>query len=178
GRRPGTARAGDRRGARPRPPRPRGFGRCRAAPPLGARWQRWPSAARLSRAPGRPLPRDQPVAGVRSPGRLLYSAAVSRANRRRATSPVTAPAPPPRPVVGAPGATGGERHISWRHCLIGLVIGELVLLLVSNGGLALANVAFGSTDRIDGGITGMGTFVAVILGGFVAARLAGRWGVY
>ena len=81
-------------------------------------------------------------------------------------------------MVGAPGATGGERHISWRHCLIGLVIGELVLLLVSNGGLALANVAFGSTDRIDGGITGMGTFVAVILGGFVAARLAGRWGVY
>lgn len=52
-------------------------------------------------------------------------------------------------------------------------------MVLTNGGLDLANWAFGGLgDRVDGGIVGVSTFVAVIVGGFVAARLAGRWGIY
>jgi len=83
------------------------------------------------------------------------------------------------PVSGAPGASDGERHISWRHCLIGWIAGEAVLLVTANLALAVANRYFGGTgDSVDGGIVGVSTFVAVIIGGFIAARLAGRWGVY
>ena len=42
----------------------------------------------------------------------------------------------------------------------------------------LANALFGPTEKLDGGIVGVGSFLAVIAGGFVAARLAGRWGLY
>ncbi|HEV3123105.1 MAG TPA: hypothetical protein VG266_00840 [Candidatus Dormibacteraeota bacterium] len=121
---------------------------------------------------------------------------MSRANRRRAaTSTASAsggatvatvapehsvkPArPTPRPTSGAPGAADAGGHISWRHCLIGWVVGEALLLLIANVGLDLANAAFGGTDRADGGIVGVASFVAVIVGGFVAARLAGQWGMY
>jgi hypothetical protein len=114
---------------------------------------------------------------------------MSRANRRRdaagparaATDPATAPgtvATERRPIAGAPGASDAGNHIAWRACLAGLVLGELVLLVLTNGGLDLASAVFGPTERLDGGIVGVGSFLAVILGGFAAARLAGRWGLY
>ena len=94
---------------------------------------------------------------------------------------IEAPRPPAerRPVPGAPGAGDGGRHISWRHCLLGWIVGEVVLLVTANAALAVANRFFGGTgDRVDGGIVGVATFIAVIVGGFIAARLAGRWGIY
>jgi hypothetical protein len=114
---------------------------------------------------------------------------MSRASRRRdavrparvAADARTAPAAVAgerRPVAGAPGASDAGNHIAWRACLAGLLLGELVLLVLTNAGLDLANAAFGPTERLDGGIIGVGSFVAVILGGFCAARLAGRWGLY
>lgn len=71
-------------------------------------------------------------------------------------------------------------RIHWRGVGIGLVAGQLALLVLTNGGIDLANYAFGSTTtgRVDGGIVGMSTFVAVIIGGVVAARIAGRGGVW
>jgi hypothetical protein len=77
-------------------------------------------------------------------------------------------------------ARAGVRTISWRHCAIGLVAGEAVLLLSSNLGLLIANVAFGPSgqEHADGGIVGVSTLVAVIFGGWLAARLAGRFGLY
>jgi hypothetical protein len=83
-----------------------------------------------------------------------------------------------RPLAGAPGVDDGTRHISWRHCFVGWLVGEALLLLIANGGLDLANAAFGGTESADGGIVGVSSFVAVIVGGFVAARLAGQWGMY
>jgi hypothetical protein len=62
--------------------------------------------------------------------------------------------------------------------LVGWLVGEAALLLLTNGGLDLANFLFGGTDKIDGGVVGVTSFLAVILGGYVAARLAGRWGLY
>jgi hypothetical protein len=78
----------------------------------------------------------------------------------------------------APAATYSGRTISWRHCLIGLVAGELALLLISNVALIATNRAFGSAGSIDGGVVGVSTLVAVIFGGWLAARLAGRFGLY
>ena len=76
------------------------------------------------------------------------------------------------PVSGAPGASDGERHISWRHCLIGWIAGEAVLLVTANLALAVANRYFGGTgDSVDGGIVGVSTFVAVIIGGFIVASI-------
>ena len=115
---------------------------------------------------------------------------MSRENRRKAatagqgSSPAgggTATVEAPRPVAprpAAPGESGGS--VSWRHCLVGLVAGELVLLVLSDGGLALANAAFGSNtgNKLDGGIVGMATFLGVLAGAFLAARLAGRFELY
>lgn len=90
----------------------------------------------------------------------------------------------PRPPVGEQPRqdaddAGDERHISWRHCLIGWVIGEAILLIVSNAALDVSNALFGGTgSRADGGIVGVSSFLAVIAGGYIAARLAGRWGIY
>lgn len=108
---------------------------------------------------------------------------MSRENRRRnASRPLTAPPTPRpeprRPVSGAPGASDAQRHIVWRACLVGLLAGEAVLLVLSDGGLALANFAFGTAGRIDGGIVGVASLVGTVAGGFVAARMAGRWGVW
>jgi hypothetical protein len=106
---------------------------------------------------------------------------MSRANRRRDaarpahTAVVT---PERRPIAGAPGASDSGNHIAWRACLAGLLLGEVVLLVLTNGGLDLANALFGPTEKLDGGIVGVGSFLAVIAGGFFAARLAGRWGLY
>jgi hypothetical protein len=68
--------------------------------------------------------------------------------------------------------------ISWRHCLLGLLVGEVALLVISNVGLIATNAAFGSTSTLDGGVVGVSTLLAVILGGYLAARLAGRAGLY
>jgi hypothetical protein len=110
---------------------------------------------------------------------------MSRANRRRdAAGPARAAADAAtvaterRPIAGAPGASDAGNHIAWRACFAGLLLGEVVLLVLTNGGLDLASALFGPTERLDGGIVGVGSFLAVILGGFAAARLAGRWGLY
>jgi hypothetical protein len=70
------------------------------------------------------------------------------------------------------------RTISWRHCLIGVVAGEVALLVISNVGLIATNAAFGGTSNIDGGVVGVSTLLAVIFGGWLAATLAGRFGLY
>ncbi len=83
-----------------------------------------------------------------------------------------------RPTNNAPAAVSTGHMISWRHCLLGLFVGELTLLVLSNVGLIATNAAFGSTGTIDGGVVGVSTLLAVILGGWLAARLAGRAGMY
>jgi hypothetical protein len=82
---------------------------------------------------------------------------------------------------GAAAAVDAERgQISWRSCAVGLAAGELLLFVLSNVGLGVANAAFGSAgfQSADGGIVGVSTFLAVLLGGYLAARLAGRFGLY
>ena len=81
------------------------------------------------------------------------------------------PQPPPQPA--------DERiRISWRHCLLGWLVGEAVLLLLTNGALDGANAAFGGTDKVDGGIVGICSFLSVMLGAYIAARLAGHQGIF
>lgn len=95
----------------------------------------------------------------------------SRGTPRRSATVAVAPTGPD--VVGAT-----SRAISWRHCLLGVLVGEVLLLVLTNGGLAAANAAFGSAGTIDGGIVGVATLLAVVAGGYLAARLAGRFGLY
>jgi hypothetical protein len=97
----------------------------------------------------------------------------TRSPKRRQTSASTGSRRAPAP---APVSTG--RTISWRHCLIGLFVGEIALLVLSNVGLIATNAAFGSPASIDGGVVGVSTLLAVIFGGWLAARLAGRFGLY
>jgi hypothetical protein len=70
-----------------------------------------------------------------------------------------------------------SRLISWRRCLLGLVAGEVLLFLLVNVALFLTNLWFGSAGTgnvaVDGGIVGVATLVAVIVGGYLAARLTG-----
>lgn len=63
---------------------------------------------------------------------------------------------------------------------MGWVAGELLLLVLSNVALGAANAAFGPAgfQAVDGGVVGVSTFLAVLVGGFIAARLAGRFGLY
>lgn len=70
--------------------------------------------------------------------------------------------------------------IAWGWCLVGLVAGEALLLLLSNLGNLVANKAFGSSgaSAADGGIVGVSTLIAVIVGGYLAARKAGRQGLF
>lgn len=113
---------------------------------------------------------------------------MSRENRRKAASGGTGLLDAPRPVASRPEPhkaqrepdTAGRGSISWRHCLVGLLVGEVLLLVLSDGGLALANFAFGSDgrDKLDGGIVGMATFLAVLTGAYIAARLARRMELY
>jgi hypothetical protein len=108
---------------------------------------------------------------------------MSRENRRRAAT-TGSTATLPRPVAPAPAAQrdepGQRGTVSWRHVLLGIVAGELVLLILSDGGLALANAAFGSTtgNNVDGGIVGVASFLAVLFGGYLAGRMARRWELY
>ena len=73
---------------------------------------------------------------------------------------------------------------SWHKYVLGfaagLVCGEAVLLLLSNVGSLVANAAFGPSggQNIDGGIVGVATLIAVMFGGWLAARLVGRQGLY
>jgi hypothetical protein len=113
---------------------------------------------------------------------------VSRENRRRSTAPATAPAGPataPAPrrddteEARDPRAGFAMPRVSLRAVFIGLLVGQFLLLLLTNGSVDAANAAFGSSgDRIDGGIVGTTSFIAVITGGFVAARSAGYGGVW
>lgn len=110
---------------------------------------------------------------------------MSRENRRKVAAAggaatLEAPPPPRRPQAAATPAEAAGGTVSWRHCLLGLAVGEVVLLLLSDGGLALANLAFGSNGRntLDGGIVGMATFLAVLAGAYLAARTAGRFELY
>ena len=97
----------------------------------------------------------------------------TRAPKRRQTSASTSSRPAP-----APTAVYSGRTISWRHCLLGLLVGEIALLVISNVALIATNAAFGSSGNIDGGVVGVSTLLAVILGGWLAAKLAGRAGLY
>ena len=97
----------------------------------------------------------------------------TRSPKRRQTSASTGSRQTAAPIAASSGHT-----ISWRHCLIGLAVGEVALLVISNVGLIATNAAFGSTDNIDGGVVGVSTLLSVILGGWLAAKLAGRFGLY
>lgn len=76
--------------------------------------------------------------------------------------------------------TTTKRTIAWGWCFLGLIVGELVLLILSNSGNLVANKLFGPTgaQSADGGIVGVSTLLAVMLGGYLAARWAGRFGLY
>ena len=83
--------------------------------------------------------------------------------------------------AGAPEAVApAGRTIAWGWCAVGLLAGEALLLLLSNLGNFIANVAFGANgaQTADGGIVGVATLVSVIAGGWLAARKAGRFGLY
>lgn len=97
----------------------------------------------------------------------------TRSPKRRQTSASTSSRQTP-----APAATYSGHTISWRHCLLGLFVGEIALLVISNAALIATNAAFGSSGNLDGGVVGVSTLLAVILGGWLAARLAGRFGLY
>jgi hypothetical protein len=101
------------------------------------------------------------------------------AKRRRAPARSTSSGQA-RPRQAASAAQAERGQISWRSCGIGLIAGELALFVLSNVGLGVANAAFGNAgfQSADGGIVGVSTFLAVLLGGYVAARLAGRFGLY
>jgi hypothetical protein len=96
------------------------------------------------------------------------------AGRAATTRP---PRPQQRPVAAAVQQRG---QISWSSCVMGLAAGEVALFVLSNVGLGVANAAFGSAGfrTADGGIVGVSTFLAVLFGGFLAARLARRFGLY
>jgi hypothetical protein len=104
---------------------------------------------------------------------------MSRENRRRAA---LEPPAPVRPVAAADPDAPRQRTISWRHCGIGLVVGEVLLLILLNASLILTNIWFGAAGlnntTVDGGIVGVCSLLAVIVGGFLAARLAGRFELY
>ncbi|MBV8196308.1 MAG: hypothetical protein JOY80_12380 [Candidatus Dormibacteraeota bacterium] len=83
--------------------------------------------------------------------------------------------------MATPGATQptSRRTIAWGWCFVGLIAGEAILLLISNLGEALANRFFGTVPTgVDGGIIGVSTLLAVIAGAYIAARKAGRFGLY
>jgi hypothetical protein len=88
----------------------------------------------------------------------------------------TAPDVKPAAEVEAP----GKMRIAWGWCFAGLIAGEALLLLLSNLGNLIANKAFGGNgaSAADGGIVGVSTLIAVIFGAYLAARKAGRQGLF
>jgi hypothetical protein len=107
---------------------------------------------------------------------------MARTERNRPSPRPAAAGRPLRSAGVAPATTAapGQRTISWRHCLLGLAAGEAVLLLLSNVGSLVANAAFGTSggQHVDGGIVGVSTLLAVIFGAWLAAKTAGRFGLY
>jgi hypothetical protein len=99
---------------------------------------------------------------------------MSRENRRRAAA---TDVPAPRAAAPVAADTPVGRSISWLHCLAGLLAGEALLLVLSNVALGISNAAFGG-DSLDGSIVGISSLLAVIGGGYLAARLAGRFELY
>jgi len=71
-------------------------------------------------------------------------------------------------------------RIAWGWVVVGVLAGEALLLLLSNLGNLVANKAFGESgaSAADGGIVGVSTLIAVIFGGYIAARKAGRQGLF
>lgn len=72
----------------------------------------------------------------------------------------------------------GAPRVQLGAVMLGLVVGQVLLVLLTNGGLIMSDRAFGPQDRLDGGVVGMATFIAVIAGGFTAARRAGSRGTW
>lgn len=106
---------------------------------------------------------------------------MSRENRRKATASGGEATLQRAPVATTQRPDEAPRGtISWRHCFLGLIVGELTLLILSDGGLAIANATLGGDgrDKLDGGIVGVGSFLAVLAGGYLAARLARRMELY
>jgi hypothetical protein len=105
-----------------------------------------------------------------------------KVNQRRAPARARSPSPSramqPRPSADAAATDRGQ--VSWRSCAVGLLAGEVLLFVLSNVGLGVANAAFGNSgfQKADGGVVGVSTLLAVLFGGFLAARLAGRFGLY
>ena len=90
-------------------------------------------------------------------------------------------------MATAPGArptdqteAAGKLKIAWGWCFVGLLAGEALLLVLSNLGNLVANKAFGANgaSAADGGIVGVSTLIAVIFGAYLAARKAGRQGLF
>ncbi len=112
-----------------------------------------------------------------------YTRGMSQAKRQRRVAAQNQAALASRAAPGRQGAGTAEverGQVSWRSCLVGLLAGEVLLFVLSNVALGVANAAFGSAGfhSADGGIVGVSTFLAVFFGGFLAARLAGRFGLY
>jgi hypothetical protein len=107
---------------------------------------------------------------------------MSKAKRQRRVAARNEAALTSRAVPSREGAAveADRGQIAWRACLVGLVAGEVLLFALSNIALGVANAAFGTAgfQNADGGIVGVSTFLAVFFGGFLAARLAGRFGLY
>lgn len=104
---------------------------------------------------------------------------MSKAKSDRASGQARPTRPNPQRQGGAVALSEGGQ-IAWLQCLLGLLVGELALFVISNAALGVANAAFGNSgfQTADGGIVGVSTFLAVILGGYLAARWAGRFGLY
>ncbi|MBV8528576.1 MAG: hypothetical protein JOZ75_09695, partial [Candidatus Dormibacteraeota bacterium] len=87
-----------------------------------------------------------------------------------------ATAPDVKPTTPAESGYAVKIKIAWGWVLVGLIAGEALLLLLSNLGNLIANKAFGESgaSAADGGIVGVSTLVAVIVGGYIAAKKAGR----
>jgi hypothetical protein len=107
---------------------------------------------------------------------------MSKATPRRPAgrSQAARPVREQRPRPAATAVTADRGQVSWRSCAVGLLAGEVLLFVLSNVGLGVANAAFGSSgfQKADGGVVGVSTLLAVLFGGFLAARLAGRFGLY
>jgi hypothetical protein len=111
---------------------------------------------------------------------ILAPMSQGKQHRRSASRPAGRPARVAAPRQAAAAAEAERGQIAWRACLVGLVTGEVLLFALSNIALGVANAAFGTAgfQHVDGGIVGVSTFLAVFFGGFLAARLAGRFGLY
>jgi hypothetical protein len=121
--------------------------------------------------------RLEPFSAARRQIRILAAMARSRSTRAPRNAHGQAREGRTNGQVAQPAA---RRTVSWLHCLIGLIAGEALLLLLSNAGLSIANAAFGASGshQADGGIVGVSSLIAVMAGGYLAARLAGHHGLY